>query len=263
MRKEKKKEKEKELREGGRFRIIWHYVWKPLLVLVILAGVLWYLNYEFHIDKVNVTGVSFYTEEEIEEKVIRNILDENALYLFLKYKYFKGTSIPFVEKIDVEFVNHHEVLLSVYEKSMIACIPYMSEYLYFDKDGTIIESSPERMEEIPVVDGVKFNTMSLYEKLAVEDDSIFETILSIVQLIKRYEIDVDKVYFNYKNEVILYCGEIRVLLGNSKLYDDKIAEASNIIKKAKNKNLQGSLDMRNYQAGDKNIVFKEEHFDEE
>ena len=35
------------------------------------------------------------------------------------------------------------------------------------------------------------------------------------------------------------------------------------IKKAKNKNLQGSLDMRNYQAGDKNIVFKEEHFDEE
>lgn len=258
MGKGEKKEKKTRHREGGGSLRVWHYLWKPLLVLLLLGGLVWYLDYEFRIEKVNVTGVSFYTGQEIEEKVIRSRLEENALYLYLEYKYFKGADIPFVEKIDVEFINHHEVLLSVYEKSMIACIPYMSEYLYFDKDGTIIESSPQQRENIPVIDGIKFANMSLYEKLAVEDDSVFDTILSIVQLIWRYELSVDRVYFNYKNEVTLYCGDIRVLLGKSEFYDEKLAEASNIVKKAQKRKLKGSLDMRNFQAGDKNVVFREE-----
>ena len=70
----------------------------------------------------------------------------------------------------------------------------MGEYLYLDKDGTIVESSQEKIEGVPLVTGVRFQEMNLHEQLKVEDESIFDTILAISLLIQRYELDIDKIY---------------------------------------------------------------------
>lgn len=235
--------------------------WRILIILVIiaagLAALFFYLDREYKLTGVTVSGCSYYTEDEIKEKLVAGILKDNTLGLYLLNR-IREPSIPFVEKVDMEMVNHHELLISIYEKSMIACIPYMNEYLYFDKDGIIIENSAKKMDWVPVVEGIQFGTMNLHEKLEVEDDDIFDKILNLSQLLKQYSIKTKKVYFNYQSEVILYTGNIKVLLGNSDRYDDKIAELSNIIKKAKNRKLKGTLDMRSFESGQSEIIFKEE-----
>ena len=52
-----------------------------------------------------------YTEEEIKDFVITGLLDNNAIYLFLKYRYSPQEEIPFVEQIDVELINKNKVKL--------------------------------------------------------------------------------------------------------------------------------------------------------
>lgn len=238
-------------------RKIWPVFLKIFIVILLFALIFFYLNREFKLDKVNINGCDYYTEEEIRERIISGPLKGNALGIYIKNK-IREQSMPFVEKIDVDMVNNHELLISVYEKSMIACIPYMNEYLYFDKDGIIVENSQKKMDYVPVIEGIQFDSMNLYEKLSVDDDDVFETIVNLSQLIKQYKIKTDYVYFNYQSEVTIYTDDIKVLLGKSSRYDEKISEISNILKKAKKRKLKGTLDMRNFVSGQSEIIFKEE-----
>lgn len=226
-----------------------------LVLLLMLLGLAVGKSY-FKIDKVTITGNRYYTEEEIKKKVFSGHGTGNSLLLYLKYKYGNRVDIPFIEKIDVDMISNHEVQINVYEKSMVACIQYMGEYLYFDKDGIILESAPERKKGIPVISGVKFTAMNLNQKLEVEDDSIFETILDISQLVNRYQLKLQKVVFNQKGEVTLVTKKIKVLLGKQDSYDAQIAELSKLLPKAVKEKLNGTLNMKNFEEGQGQIIFK-------
>jgi cell division protein FtsQ len=122
----------------------------------------------FHIKKLEVVGAQRYTPEQITEHVMQTKKDSNALYLYLKYHYFTNVKIPFVEKIDIDMVDSHTVTIFVYEKMVAGCVEFMGEYLYFDKDGIVVESSSKRLEDIPIIKGLQFNKIILNEKLELQ-----------------------------------------------------------------------------------------------
>lgn len=235
--------------------------WKisAIVILILLFIGLAIGKQYFKIKKVSVTGCDYYTEAEIKKMVLKGHGTGNSLFLYLKYKYGKEKEIPFIEKIDVDMISRHEVQINVYEKGMVACIQYMGEYLYFDKDGIILESSSKQKNGIPVISGVDFTSMNLGQKLEVEDDSIFDTILDISQLISRYQLKLKKVVFNQKGEITLTTKKIRVLLGKQNSYDVQIAELSKLLPKAVKKKLNGTLNMKNFEEGQGQIIFKEEN----
>lgn len=212
----------------------------------------------FKLKELKVTGCDYYTEDEISERFEQSVFDKNTTIFYIKYKFFKSVSIPFVDGYEIDFVNRNKIHINIYEKAMISCIKYMGEFLYLDKDGTIVEASQEKIEGVPLVMGVRFQEMNLHEQLKVEDDSIFDTILAISLLIQRYELDIDKIFFNYKYEVTLYSGDIKILLGKQKYYDTQIADLTNILPLAKKKSLKGVLDMENYTGDQNKIIFREE-----
>lgn len=228
-----------------------------IVVLLLCIGLIVGNRY-FKINKITITGNQYYTEEEIKEIVLSKRWTSNSLLLYLKYRYGREEDIPFIQKIDIDMVSNHEVLINVYEKSMVACIQYMGEYLYFDKDGIILESAQKQKKGIPVISGVEFTSMNLNQKLEVEDDSIFETILDISQLISRYKLDLKKVVFNQKGEVTLVTKKIKVLLGKQDSYDEQIAELSKLLPKAIKRKLNGTLNMKNFETGQGQIIFTEE-----
>ncbi|MDD6208453.1 MAG: cell division protein FtsQ/DivIB [Clostridiales bacterium] len=230
-------------------------LWKWLFCLFLIGFFVWSMFFLFRPDQVTVTGCHYYSDQDIERKMFTSKTDQNTLVFFIKYKFFKEVSIPFVDTIDVELLSYNHVKIRVYEKKMIACVQYMNEYLYFDKDGTIIESSPKRLEDIPLVSGIKFQKMTLYEKLAVKEDGIFDQILNVSQLIEQNELEIDKVVFDVNRNVTLYSGKIAVELGNRENYDDQMAQLPEILKKAKKNKLEGTLDMKDYVAGQKRIIF--------
>lgn len=229
----------------------------PMIFIFLLFFLVLAANYFFHLEVLSVTGSTHYSEEEFRGELVKNPLEENALFLYLEYRFFKNPEIPFVQKMDIEMVDGHELLVTVYEKTYIACVKYMNEYLYFDKDGIVVESAPKLLENVPVIEGVVFTKMTLYQKMEVSDGAIFRTILDLTQLIEQYKISIKKLAFNSKGEVTLYSGKVRVLLGAKKDYAAQMAALSQILPKAKKKELSGVINMEDYTEGQERIVFSE------
>lgn len=207
------------------------------------------------LDTINIEGSSHYSEEAMKEKVVTSKIDHNTLLFYLKNKYFKQESIPFIESLEVELVNKHTVNLVVYEKAIIGCVQYMDEYMYFDKDGIVVESSREKLENIPYIVGLSYDKIILHEKLVIKNDELYDTILNLAQLIKKFDIEVDKISFNLEEEATLYTGGIKVLLGKSDTYDIQLAELKNILPMAEG--LTGTFDLKNYKSG-QDIIFNKE-----
>ena len=209
----------------------------------------------FRVEKMDVVGAKRYTADQIKQQVMQTKLDSNTLYLYLKYHYFSNVKMPFVEKIDVDLVDNHSVTLYVYEKMVAGCVEFMGEYLYFDKDGIVVESSATQLEDIPIIRGLEFNKIILNEKLEVQKEELFDVIINMTQLIEKYELDVDTISFSSQYEVTIDCGDVKVLLGKKSTYDEALAELKNILEEAKG--MEITIDMRNYVKGTHNIIGKQ------
>lgn len=196
-----------------------------------------------------------YTKEEIKNIVINNILDHNSVYLFLKYRYSEQEKIPFVEYIDVSWKDAKTVKIKVYDKSIIACTNYMNEYIYFDKDGMVVETSSKKQANIQYVTGLNFSEVKLNDKIKVADDEIFDTILSVTQQIAKYDLDIKEINFDEKDNLTLYTDKITILMGNHETYDEQLAKLRNMLEEASKKNLKGILHMENYVEGQNRIIF--------
>ena len=182
MRVRRKKKKE---RQGRGFLAA-----AAVVLALLLAGLLAVTL--FQIREAEVTGNSFYTEQEIRDRVISDRWSSNSLYLYLKYKYMETEEIPFVDKIEISLQGPGKVRIRVYEKSIVGYVAYMGSNFYFDQDGVVVECSSEVKAGVPCISGLKFSSLALYQKLAVQDDSIFSRILTITQLVKKYDIKVEK-----------------------------------------------------------------------
>ena len=117
----------------------------------------------------------------------------------------------------------------VFEKSVVGCVSYMSSYMYFDKDGIIVESSSEQLPGVPVITGLEFGHIVLHQPLPVADQDIFGEILNLTQVLNVSGIQVDRINYSSYKEAELVMGDIMVELGNSDSLDGKIAELHDIM----------------------------------
>lgn len=181
------------------------------------------------------------------------------IYSYLNYRFGEKIQIPFVENYTIEFSWPHRVDVIVYEKNVVGYTEYMGRYMYFDKDGIIVESSSEKTEGIPLVTGLQFGHIILYEPLPVEDQDVFEEILNLTQLFEKYNLSVDKIYFDSNYHAVLYMGDLKVRLGDSSLLDGKIAELADMLPVLADKG-KGTLYLDQYSetAINSNYYFKKE-----
>ncbi|NLO09414.1 MAG: hypothetical protein GX129_06030 [Clostridiales bacterium] len=198
--------------------------------------------YAFELKEITVTGSLRYDEEQIMERLISSEADKNTLVLYLKYKYFTDVRIPFVEKVSFELVDKNSINIRVYDKRITGCIEFMGDYLYFDKDGIIVESTFNRLDDIPLIKGLKYQKIVLNEKLEVQKEELYGVILNLTQQIEKRELEVDTISFNDKYEVTVDLGDIKAMLGKRGTYDEILAKLKNITLEAKGQKL--IIDMR-------------------
>ena len=210
----------------------------------------------FKVDTVNISGNEICTKEEIKEHYTKGPLGNNALVIYLKDKLGAYKNIPFIRDVDISVDSRNTITIQVYEKSLVACFYYMGEYVYFDKDGMILETTKEKAESLPCIEGISFTGFTLNEIIKLENEKQIDKVLDISELINHYKVKADRVVFSNKNEVTLYCGDIKVFLGNRDLYDQQIASVSDVIRKAMKNNLSGTIDLKDYNHGDKIILKK-------
>ena len=128
--------------------------------------------------------------------------------------------------------------------------------MYFDKDGTVVEASDAKTAGIPQVTGIPFNQVVLYEPLPVDNQGVFKEILYMTQILSKYEISADKIYFDDSYEMTLYFGDVRVKLGNDDNVEEKISRLKQILPAAAG--TKGVFHMENYSGSGSNVTFEQD-----
>ena len=195
---------------------------KLLIVLGGLSVVCLFIFFGLRIEHVKVEGTQIYSEDEIKQSVFTRKYSDNELFFMIYEKLYGINKLPFVEDIEVSYENRNTVTLRVYDKTISGCIKYMGQYVYFDRDGTVLQSLGEKKEGVPVVTGISFGKFTVGEVFQVKDESLFSTIMNLSQLITHYDIPVDRIHVEDK-KVLIYSGGIKVVLGKKTMYDDEMS----------------------------------------
>ena len=224
-----------------------------VLLLALLALAAQVLQH-YRVTTVYVEGNVHYTNEEIMDMVMAGELGDNSLYLAIKYKNKGVEDVPFIQTMDVDILSPDTIKITVYEKALAGYIEHLGRFMYFDKDGIVVEASMERTVGIPQVTGLSFSHVVMHEKLPVENTDVFEDILDITQLLNKYGIVADKIRFDKTMHKTLYFGDARVSLGSNDNIGEKIMKLKAILPELEGK--KGLLRMDNYSEEVQNITFE-------
>lgn len=223
------------------------------IVNAVLIALYFVLTY-YAVKNIQVDGNKHYSAEEIKAMVMTGYLGDNSLYLSMKYKKKGIEGVPFVETMDVVVQSNDTIRITVYEKALAGYVQYLGRYMYFDNEGVVVESSKVTTKGIPQVTGLDFDHIVLHEKLPVENDQIFQNILTITKLLNKYNILCDKIQFDSSYNVILGYDAVKVKIGAMEDLDEKLMQLPQILPSLAGES--GTLDLQSYTADRKSITFE-------
>lgn len=231
--------------------------WIILAIIIFFLAVIAFLASQMKIKTVVFEGNERVSDEVMESYIFSGDFSRNPFMFYYQANYKEHPQIPFVERYDVEFESLDKINITVYEKDMIGCVKYMGAYLYFDKDGIVVESSDEYQKDITLVTGIRFEYFILDSKLPVKNEKIFDEVLGITQQLSKYEIKVDKLDISENLSISLYMDDVIVELGvDDDTMNDKIVDLRDMMEGLKG--LAGTLDMQVYDSRKTGYTFKKE-----
>lgn len=223
---------------------------------VLLAAI---LLLSLQIRSVQVTGSDRYSNRQIEELLFSGRWERNSAYAYFSDRFRPHRQIPFVEDYKVVFHSPLDVEVIIYEKSIVGYVSYMSSYMYFDRDGIVVESSGNRLEGVPLISGLEFGQIVLYKSLPVKEKGIFGEILNLTQQLSVYKLDVDRIQYDSYGHASLFIGKMEVSLGDNTDLDGKISILKDILNdQPQLARESGVLRLENYTEANsgKGITFK-------
>ena len=225
-------------------------------IIVVLLSVVYFLLIHYEVRNVVVEGNKHYSSKEIQDMVMTGYLVDNSLYLSMKYKNKEISDIPFIETMDIIVTSNDTIKIMVYEKSLAGFVEYLGRYMYFDNDGVVIEAAKVPTKGIPQVIGLEFDHIVLYEKLPVDNDAIFQDILTITKLLNKYNMICEKIQFDANYQITLGYGKVKVNIGKLENLEEKLMQLPYILPSLEGES--GTLDLQNYTSDKKSITFEKE-----
>ena len=217
----------------------------------------------FRVQKVVISGNSIYTASEIEKAILQDGLCKNTLYLLWKYKDDSKVEkeLPFLSSLEVKLLNPYKVQIRVYEKPEIGYFLSGTDYIYFDRDGLIVEISKKLRNNVPELTGVAITKPQRYEVLPIKEEDVFDNVVHVTQILNKNALTPRKINFDDEQNMTLYFEKARVKLGNSDDLEEKIAALKSIYEKVSM--MEGGLHMESFTADAQTITFKQGEIEEE
>lgn len=225
-----------------------------VLLLLIAIGTFIVINV-FTVEHVVVEGNELYSPEQIQNMVLNDEYSWNSLYVDLKYRFLDVGDVPFVDTMEISLDDPHTVRISVYEKGILGSfyIDTLGQYAYFDKDGFVVETSSDVIEGVPKITGISCDTVVLYEKLPLENEGILNRLLSLTQILKKYDLSPENIHYDSAENPVLTYGSIEVVVGSDDYLTQKIARLSAILPQLSG--LSGTLHLDTWTPDTTDIVF--------
>ncbi len=223
--------------------------WTVILVILLILAI----ALRVRIRDVRVRGNKTYTAEQAESLVFSEYWDRNTALCLINQLRHKKKSLPFVQDYEIMLTGPVSCDLIIYEKNPIGCIVYMSNYMYFDKDGVMVESSQVRLPDVPVIRGLQFGHVVLGKKLPAGSTQLFNEIMNLTQQFSLYEIACDSIRFDEFHNITVDLAEddISVYLGGDEDILAKISVLHDMLPEIRNRGLKGTLDLSTYNDKEK------------
>ncbi len=223
-----------------------------ILILALGAVMIWKV---FVVRDVEVEGNEIYSAQQIESWVLDDEYSWNSLYVVLKNKFQKQEEIPFVDSMEISLKSPSKIRIRVIEKGVLGYvyIPSLGKNAYFDKDGFVVELSNEVIDGTIKITGLSVDHAVLYEKLGMEDSGILRTLLSLTQLVKKYERIPETIYVQ-GDTVLLSYGNIQVDVGSGSSLNEKIMRMDQILPQLEGQT--GTLHLDTWSESSTDIYFK-------
>lgn len=253
-----------------------------VITIIVTVAVLGFL-FGFRITEVTVEGNIHYTENEIKDLVMDGFFADNSLALSISKSDVQFDNKPFLNFIQVRMTGRNSIRIRVNEKSVVGYVECENAYWYFNRDGIVVErcdtpamTAEERIAKeesinsgdtaaaveaeitvknyVPEVRGFSFETVVLGEQLPVEDESIFNSLYSINQMMNKDNIPADFVLFDKEYNIYLYYGSAEVRLGQDDRLEEKMTTLAAIMPQMEG--MSGILHLENYAGSGAQVVFE-------
>ncbi len=248
----------KEERPGRRKKghKLYAFVVLVLGILIILLSLVLF----FHIQRVQVSGNEYCSDNQILEMVKSDKYSTNSLYVCARYALGYGEKLPCFDEVKVGMGWPWVLKVEVEEKPIVGFV-YTdgNEYAYFDKEGLIVKIDAAYIGKVPCVEGIDVGEIRLYKPIESENPKIFGEILEASRELDRYEMAAEKIVCR-DDRIYVYVGKVCIALGNH-VTSDKIAQIPPILEKLEGK--EGTLHLENYAEGRETITFDIGEFPEE
>ncbi|MDY5987667.1 cell division protein FtsQ/DivIB [Sporofaciens sp. SGI.106] len=226
------------------------------LVVIVLGIIIFALSFFllFYVQKMEVSGNEYTESQAIIDVVKKDPCSVNSLYLYGKYRLKKDTGMPgSLDAVKVSLKAPWSVNIKVTEKEIVGYILADEGYAYFDKDGTVVLESLEVRENVPFIQDLEVEEVTLYKTLKCKDEKLLKAVLDVTKELQNYELTPDKITCT-DSGVCLYFENICVSLGK-KVTSDKMAQIAPIL--AKLSGQTGTLHLEHYEdEGSGTITFK-------
>ena len=222
-----------------------------ILGIVIIAVSMYLL---FYVQRVEIKGNDYTEDKVILESVQKDKYSVNSLYLIVKYRFMEYEVPGSLISMKVGLKNPWTVKVTVKEKPIIGFIYEDDNYVYFDKTGTVVLKSREKVEGVPCIEGIDAKETKLYKPLNIEDGKLLDAVLNVAKEIKNYELAPDKTLCK-KDGIEMQFGSIRVILGKS-VTTEKVAQITPILAKLEGK--EGTLNLEHFEDESSVIAFTED-----
>lgn len=236
---------------------LWVRIVKKLAVFIGLIAIIGGTYFwGFSLKTVNVYGNSRYSDEEILNFVHYHEYPKNTLYFYWQNRHDITEGIPFIDRISVSIENPSTIGVSVEEKIIVGCVEDNGVYMFFDTDGIVLESSTERQQDVPLINGLHIENAGLNQKLPIEDETLCKTLLELTELLNRYGMSVSEIDYKEDQTLLMHYNDIKVALGTGKNLEDKM----NVLKdlEVNLEGLKGTLHLENYNSTKDSIIFSKE-----
>lgn len=231
-------------------KIIW-----GTLAAVLLTGIIFFFSF-FRVRTIEVMGSTHYTQDQVKEMALQGSFMSNTVLASFFYKNEQVSDMPFVEGYSVSMTGRDTICISVKEKKVVGCIPYLDNYIFFDRNGVFVEGLKTRDEKVPFFDGIQVDKVVLNEKLPLKGKTILNTAVALATIFQKNDTVPDHIQIDDKSRISLVYGDVTVILGEDRLLEDKMTRAIAILPKLSGQ--KGILHMENITETEKNCTFEAE-----
>lgn len=151
-----------------------------LFLLFVLCAVIAAFTPYFNISRVNITGNSRVSAQEIEQASgIKQ--GSNIFRIKLSSVQRRIQEISYVHSVRVKREFPNQISIEIEESQPVAAVPYMGQYVLIDMYGKALEQENtedmENITDIVILTGLKIKNFELGEKIIVENERNLKIVL--------------------------------------------------------------------------------------